>query len=436
MKNITPPRNDFEKNDFERRDSPGSISMSPNLLRNMLIGVLVASFIFGGIAGLVFGTLAVNNSSLSSWISSNIFGQQVTAGTGSIVTQKQTVSVNEESSTVDAVMKVEPSVVSIVVTQDVSKYYSSGSTYIFPFGYINPQDNTNQGQPSQQEVGAGTGFIISADGMILTNKHVVDTANAQYTVVMNDGKKYDARIVATDPLNDIALVKIDASNLPVATLGDSSTLQAGQTVIAIGNALGEYTNTVTKGVISGLSRTVTAGDNTGSSETLSNIIQTDAAINFGNSGGPLINLEGQVIGINTAINQSGQLVGFAIPINQVKKDVESVNNTGKIVKPFLGVRYLVVDSTVAKQNNLSVNYGVLVVRGDTAGEVAVAPGSPADKAGIVENDIILEINGQKLNEDHTLANEIQKYAVGDKVSLLIMHQGQQKTVEATLAEAK
>lgn len=391
--------------------------------------ILVVSLIISSAAGLLFGTWASTNAQVSSWIQTNIFGKNSAAVTtnASMASAQQTMSVVEDSATVDVVKNASPAVVSIVITQDLSKIYNSDT---FPFGLFNM--DTPQGQ---QQVGAGTGFIISSDGLILTNKHVVNTTGAEYTVVTSDDKEYQATVVATDPFNDIALVKINATDLPTLSLGDSSTLGIGQTVIAIGNALGQYQNTVTKGVVSGLSRTVTAGDGSGQSETLQDIIQTDAAINSGNSGGPLLNLAGQVVGINTAVNSSGQSVGFAIPINQVKQDVESVQKNGKIIRPYLGVRYLIINSDVAKTNNLSVDYGALVVRGSGQSELAVVPGSPADKAGIVENDIILEVNGQKIDENHTLAAELQKYNVGDTITLKLQHQGNEKTVTATLAEA-
>ncbi|MFA6552823.1 MAG: trypsin-like peptidase domain-containing protein [Patescibacteria group bacterium] len=403
-------------------------------LRNLAIAVLVVSLLVGALSGLVFGAWASTDSSVSSWVQKNIFRNSNTtsvASTGSIT--PQTLAVTEDSATVDVVKKASPAVVSIVITQDLSKIYNNSGSNLSPFG-----DLFNFGTPSQgqQEIGAGSGFIISSDGLIMTNKHVVSTTGAEYTVVMNDGKKYSAKVLATDPFNDVAVVKIDATDLPTLALGDSSTVQIGQSVIAIGNALGQYQNTVTKGVVSGLSRTVTAGDGSGQSETLQDIIQTDAAINSGNSGGPLLDLAGQVIGINTAVNSSGQLVGFAIPINQVKSAVESVKKNGTIVRPYLGVRYVIINSDVAEKNKLSVDYGAMVVRGADQTEFAVIPGSPADKAGIVENDIILEVNSQKINEEHPLASELQKYNVGDSVTLKISHAGTEKTVSVKLEQAK
>jgi len=328
-------------------------------------------------------------------------------------------------------------VVSIVISQDLSEI-SSNNSNTFPFGDLfqfNLPENYQQPQ-GEQEVGAGTGFIISSDGLILTNKHVVDTDNAKYTVVMNDGQQYEATVVDTDPFNDIAMIRIDAKDLPVAEFGDSDSLVLGQSVIAIGNTLGQYSNTVTKGIVSGLSRTVTAGDGNGSSETLEDIIQTDAAINFGNSGGPLINIEGQVIGVNTAISQDGQLVGFAIPINQVKNAVDSVIAEGKIVRPYLGVRYVLLNEDIANKNNLDVDHGALIVRGSTESDLAVIPGSPADKAGLEENDIILQVNDQEINTDHSLSKQLQKYKPGDTVTLQVRHDGEDKTVQAVLEEAQ
>lgn len=239
-----------------------------------------------------------------------------------------------------------------------------------------------------------------------------------------------------DPANDIAVLKVAKLGLPEVELGDSDKMQIGQTVIAIGNALGEYRNTITRGVVSGIGRTVIAGDNTGQSEVLENVIQTDAAINPGNSGGPLINLRGQVIGINVAMNQSGQLIGFAIPINQVKEVIGGVKKYGRIVRPFLGVRYVLINDAMAKANNLSVKYGALIVRGKNKEDLAITPGSPADKAGLVENDIILQIDKQRIDEEHPLAKAIQKHNPGDTVELKVLHDGKERVEKVTLEEYK
>ncbi len=215
-------------------------------------------------------------------------------------------------------------------------------------------------------------------------------------------------------------------------LGDSDKLQIGQTVIAIGNALGEFRNTVSVGVISGLSRKVSASGG-GMSETLEDVIQTDAAINRGNSGGPILNLKGEVIGVNFAMAEQAQSIGFAIPINQAKKDIEQVKKMGKIVYPFLGVRYVLINEKIQKENNLTVDYGAWVKKGDQ-GEEAVSPGSAAEKAGLKEGDIVLEFAGEKITTENSLAKIIMKYNPGDKISLKISRDGQEKIFEIILGK--
>ena len=376
------------------------------------------------------------------WFQKNFLGQDVVIGEVSASEQAKTQAVIEESATVSAVKKVAPSVVSIIISKDLSKINNYNTFpyelfgFNFPFGLGEPRTGDASGSSGKTEIGGGTGFIISSDGLILTNKHVVLDAEAEYTVITNDDKKYTAKILATDPVLDIAVLKIEATDLPVVELGDSDKLELGQTVIAIGNSLGEYKNTVTKGVISGMGRRIVAGDNQGGSEVIDEAIQTDAAINPGNSGGPLINLAGQVVAVNTAMNQEGQLIGFAIPINAAKQDIESVKTTGKIIRPWIGVRYVLVNKEIAKENQLEKDYGALVVRGQKQTDLAVVPGSPADKAGLIENDIILEINGQKIDEEHPLSGEIAKLKPGDKATLKILHKGEEKNIEITVGEYK
>ncbi|MDD5040366.1 MAG: trypsin-like peptidase domain-containing protein [Patescibacteria group bacterium] len=426
--------------------SPGSRGMPAHAgpvqsVPRIIIGVVIVSILISGLSGAVFAAWMATDQDAAAWVRENVFGSEESANS-SVKAAAQSVlagdiksiTVQENSATIDVVKKASPAVVSIVISQDLSKIYGMTGSGQFPFNIFGTPSDQQESQGMQQ-VGAGTGFIVSADGMILTNKHVVSTEGAEYTVVMNDQTEYTATVIDEDPFNDIALIKIDANNLPVVQLGDSDALQIGQTVIAIGNSLGQYQNTVTRGVVSGLSRTINASDGQGSAETLEDIIQTDASINSGNSGGPLLNLDGQVIGINTAISREGQLIGFAIPINQAKKAIASVEEFGKIVRPYLGVRYIIINEEIAKQNNLSVNYGALIVRGDSVGELAIVSGSPADKAGLVENDIILEIDGQRIDDDHSLAGELQKYDPGDVVSLKIMHDGEEKSIQATLEEA-
>jgi len=379
-----------------------------------MMGVILVSVIFGGLAGALVTTAYKNVQSANT------------------TTTKQTLSVQEESATVDVVKESSRAVVSIIITKDYSKIYSAEPSSPFDNIFGLPTQQAPQGK---QEIGGGSGFIVSADGLIVTNKHVVDDDQAEYTVVMNDGQKYDAKVIAKDPTNDIAIVKIEGKDLPTLTFANSDDVQIGQSVIAIGNALGQYRNTVTKGVISGKARTITAGDGNGQSETLEDVFQTDAAINSGNSGGPLLDLSGHVVAINTAVSSQGQLIGFSIPANVVKRDLDSVQKDGKIVRAYLGVRYILITKAIAEADKLPVQNGALVKPASDQ-SVAVVPGSPADKAGIVENDIILSVNGTEINSDHSLAGLLSKYNPGDTVTLKVYHKGDTKEVKAVLEERK
>jgi len=348
--------------------------------------------------------------------------------------------IDYEQAVVDAVKKASPAVVSITI----SKYVPIIEQCPYnPFSNLPPEFQQFFGnqlpqfyQPCEkgtklQEVGGGSGFIISSDGLILTNRHVVADKSASYTVFTNDGKKYSAKVLARDPVQDLAVIKIDTAGLPTVDVGDSDSVELGQTAIAIGNALGEFRNTVSVGVISGLSRTVTASGPGVGEETIQGVIQTDAAINPGNSGGPLLNLRGQVIGINTAIAEGAQNVGFAIPVNRAKRDIQSVTTSGEIQVPYLGVRYMTITPEISKSQKLPVDYGALVRSSDQG--PAVQPNSPADKAGVEAEDIILEVNGQKIDQDHLLGDLINKYNVGDTVTLTINRGGKAITVQAVLA---
>lgn len=357
------------------------------------------------------------------------------------VVEKYIPQTTQEQMIVDIVKRSQDAVVSVIATKDLPVLEQS---FIDPFqGFGFPNDffgglqvpQYQQKGTEKREVSSGTGFIVSSDGLVLTNKHVVSDQDAEFTVLMNDGEKYPAKVLARDPIQDIAILKVEKSGLPVLALGDSDTIQTGQTVIAIGNALGEFRNTVSVGVISGMWRTITAQGG-GTTETLEDLIQTDAAINPGNSGGPLFNLSGEVIGINVAMSQSAQNIGFALPVNKAKRDIEQVKKTGKISYPFLGVRYVLIDADLQKKNNLSVDYGALIARGETSTDLAVTPGSPADIAGIVENDIILEANGKKITKDNPLAKIIQASRVGDTINLKVLHRGAEKIITATLTERK
>ncbi len=351
------------------------------------------------------------------------------------ITNQDVKVVNEQSEVIDVASKASESVVSIVISKDVpvyENYYVNPYDEEDPYGFNFQIPQRRQTGTEQKQVGAGSGFVASADGMIITNKHVVDDESASYTVIFNNEKKYDAKVLARDTLLDIAFLKIEAKDLKPLNLGSSENLKVGQTVIAIGNALGQFSNTVSTGIISGLKRDITAGDSKGLSEQLSDVIQTDASINLGNSGGPLLDIQGNVIGVNVAIASNAQNVGFAIPVDVVKDLLQRLSKEGKIERPALGVRYQLVTKTLQEKNKLTVDYGALVVRGTSADDLAVIPGSPADKAGIVENDIILEVNSVKVNAKNPLVNLIQSYKVGDEVTLKILRKGQELSVKVKL----
>jgi len=387
-----------------------------------VIGIVLLVVFAGFVFGIIGGMVAVN-------FNNDFLGWMKTSLEQGVVKQKVITSyVEEEDLTIKAVNKVQAATVNIVISKDVSQLYNQTGPFTLFYGGV-PYQASEPSGPQIQEVGGGSGFIISSDGLIVTNKHVIADTTAQYTAVLADGRKFPAKIVASDPFIDVAFLKITAQNLPVVTLGDSDKLSVGQTVIAIGYSLGEYQNTVTKGIVSGINRRIAA-----EGETIDETIQTDAAINPGNSGGPLVNLKGEVIGMNTAINQQGQSVGFAIPINGIKQTIASVKQYGKIVRPWLGVRYVLLNDQIQKAGNLPVNYGAILVKGQSPTEMAVIPGSPADKAGLKENDIILQVNGEKIDENNSLSKLMSKYQVGNVVGLKVLRQGKEININVTLEE--
>ena len=315
-----------------------------------------------------------------------------------------------EGTVADVVDKVSESVVSIVTSVTTMSYF--GQNY--------------------ESQAAGTGMIVTEDGYILTNKHVIEGAKS-ISVVLDDGTTYkDVEVAAVDPLNDVAFLKIkDVSGLKTVTLGDSKTISTGQQVIAIGNALGQYQNSVTSGIISGVGRSLTATDSTGTlSEKLSDMIQTDAAINSGNSGGPLVNAAGQVIGINTATSSSAENMGFAIPISSVKGMLKQLKESGTASRAYVGVYSLAITPEVAKTYNLPVNEGVYVYS-DSAYS-AVISGSPADKAGLKNKDIITAVNGVKVGSKGSLSSLVGEYQPGDTVQLTVIRDGKEIAVNVTL----
>ncbi len=285
-------------------------------------------------------------------------------------------------------------------------------------------------------ISGGSGFIVSGDGIILTNKHVVADKSASYKVIMGK-EKYNVEIVGKDPLADIAILKlIDApKNLPSIPLGNSQNLKLGTCVVAIGNALGEFQNTVSTGIVSGLSRFLSAvTDIEGHQEKLRGLIQTDAAINPGNSGGPLINMEGEVIGINSAVVFGAQNIGFAIPINKAKKDLEEIKKFGHIRTPFLGIRYLLLNKEIARHFQIPIDHGALIIREHLPGDYAVLPGSAAETAGIKEHDIIIAANGKNITEKDTLEDMLDNSAIGEKLELEILRKGRKLTVSLELED--
>lgn len=293
------------------------------------------------------------------------------------------------------------------------------------------------GGAGQVSEGAGTGIVLSSDGVIMTNRHVVDSGVTSVSVTTSDGKQYDnVEILARDPRTnfDIAFLKIKGVNdLKPAKIGDSSKMQVGDGVVAIGNALGEFQNTVTTGIISGLSRPITAGDAT-SAESLTNLFQTDAAINPGNSGGPLVNMNSEVIGINTAVAGSGaQNIGFSIPTNDIKAQIASILKDGKLSIPYLGVRYIMLNEALKARYELATAEGAWLKAGQDA--QAVQNGSPADKAGLKEGDIVTKVNGEPVNKDNPLATRLSKYNVGDTIDITYLRDGKEQTTKAKLETA-
>lgn len=337
----------------------------------------------------------------------------------------------DSTGSVDPVVSVvaiaDPAVVSIVVSKEVPSFertYERVSPYGGFSGFLIPRYEQNGIR--EEEIASGTGFFISADGYLVTNNHVIAVDESSYTVYLNSGASYEARLVATDALLDVALLKVDAPDASFSYLsfGDSDAVQVGQVAIAIGNALGEYRNTVSVGVISGLSRSLYAETGDGDAELLQDILQTDAAINSGNSGGPLLDLAGHVIGVNVAASVgTAENIGFALPANAVKFAVASMKENGRVVRPWLGVRYETITSDFAEREGLSVEYGALVRRGAND-ELAVIPGSPADKAGIEENDIILSVDNEEVNTSHDLGYLLRLHAPGDTVELSVLHDGE------------
>ena len=352
-----------------------------------------------------------------------------------------------DKKTIAVIKKVMPAVVSIVISKhlaDLEKELKNESALA--------QTGSPDGKPTNDEkfeipdimvdkrgmveVGGGSGFIVSAKGIILTNKHVISDPEAEYMVILNDGRKFPAAIVSRDPINDVAILKISTDKLPFLKLGNAAKLELGQSLVAIGNALGIFKNTVSLGIVSGLSRSIMAqADPNAPPQEMRGLIQTDAAINPGNSGGPLVNMKGLVIGVNAAIVSGAHSIGFAIPVNAAKRDLDDIEHYGRIRRPLLGLRYIMIDDTLKEKMNLPINYGAFAMR-ESGHDGAVVPGSPAEKAGLKEKDIVLAINGKKLDCNHPVQDFLENMDVGDVIELAVLRDGKQFTAKVTLAERK
>lgn len=401
----------LKRPDMSRFDGLRKRAASAGLVAGLIVGLLA------GFVGGIVGASVHDNGNLT-------VGSSLSAQKKIVTSSSQLIS--------QIAKTVGPSVVSVDVMSQTPGS-TNGFDSLFGLG----------GGSSQQE-SAGTGIIINSDGLILTNRHVVPSGTTSVSVTLSDGTelknvKVVGRTSDSDSL-DVAFLKItDAQGhkLTPAAIGDSSQVQVGDSVVAIGNALGQFQNTVTSGIISGYGRSVQAGDSSGTqaSENLDDLFQTDAAINEGNSGGPLVNLNGQVIGINTAIASNSQSVGFAIPINDVTGLIKQVEQTGSFQRPYLGVRYVTLTPDVAAQYNINADNGAFVPPSADSGTPSVISGSPADKAGIQEGDVITAIDGTQIDQNHSLTSIIDKHSVGDQVSLTVVRGGKTLHVNATLAAA-
>jgi len=375
--------------------------MKTNSTKGLLTGVAIGILLSGGF---FMGVMSERRGLLQN-------------GGGGLVINKAEV-LDEESVVTRVVEKASPSVVTVSISK--TNVVSAMPGFDFFGDFFNLPSQKQATQKIEQDI--GTGFIISSDGLIVTNKHVVGDAQAKYKVILGKDEVVEVKNIYRDPENDLAIIKIDKTGLTPMEMGDSDKLKVGQTVIAIGTALGEFRSTVTKGVISGLGRGITAGNPFEGSEKLDNVIQTDTAINPGNSGGPLINSLGQVIGVNVAVSQSGQNIGFALPINLVKSSINNFKTTGEFDRPYLGVSYRMISKQAALLNDVPMGAYVQ----------STLENSPAEKSGLKSGDIIMEIDGNKLSETFSVANYINKKKIGDEVTLKVYRDSKEISLRAKL----
>jgi len=346
----------------------------------------------------------------------------------------------EKSKIIKTVKVVMPAVVSVVISKSLKELekelpeFRPTKNSKHPHLRIPPDKVDAHGMV---QIGGGSGFIVDDGGIILTNKHVIAEPNGDYDVITSWNERFDAQILARDPINDVAILKINPNKkLPILELGDSDHLELGQTVLAFGNALGIFQNTVSAGIISGLSRSVSAQADTDSPpQDMRGLIQTDAAINPGNSGGPLTNVFGKVIGINAAVVAGAQNINFAIPIKAALRDLQDLKKYGRIKRPLLGLRYLTINADLKEKMRLPADYGALVTKEHPI-DHAVIPGSPSAKAGILEKDIILEWGGQKITSEKSIQDYLENCEVGEKVKLKILRKGEETETEVVLTERK
>jgi serine protease Do len=400
---------------------------SMNTKTPLIITAAIAALI-GALSGALAASLISGAAQSSLFLSQSLMGETVLSERE--VDREIIELIEEETATIAVVERVTPAVVSVVIEVPRGNLLPNGFD---PFSFsqeLHDESSVNE----LIEIGGGTGFFVSSDGYIITNKHVVSDSSAKFTVITNDGAELPALLVASDAFFDIAILKVEGDAFPTVSFGDSDAIKIGQTVIAIGNTLSEFRNTVTKGVVSGINRRIVAGDGFGESDVIEGAIQTDAAINPGNSGGPLINLLGNVIGVNTAVSFEGESIGFAIPVNDVKKIVDDIRTHGRIIRPWLGVRYVILDEFIAEQEGLEYEQGALIVAGAYGQSEAVFAGSPADNAGLQEGDIILSIDGKEITSNATLAKIIQDYFPGDEIKLMIAREDEIFPVNVQLAE--
>lgn len=390
--------------------------MSVEFNQNKIANIVLVSILASAVTGFLSGGIAYS------------YINRVQEGNP----QTSSVNISEEQSAVtDLVDKLNESVVSISISKEISLRSQSPLDYFF--GLLpQQQDGESNSQGVDRKIGGGTGFVVSADGLIITNKHVVSDPDASYTVLFNDGSEVKAEVKSIHPTQDLAIIKVEKQNLKPVEFANSDNLKVGQTAIAIGNALGEFDNTVSRGVISGLRRSIVASDGQGNSEQLSQVIQTDAAINQGNSGGPLLDINAKVVGVNVATAQGAQSIGFAIPSNVVTRMIDDYKQYGKVKVPFIGVRYTMIVPGSEQSKEFGVDNGALLI-GD-AQAPAIVPNSPAAKAGLKTGDVVTKVGDKKLSAKQTLADILSQYKIGDKVELTIKRDGQEQKVSITLEE--